>query len=398
MKRVLFVDDEPNVLDGLRRMLRQQRGEWEMGFVSGGEEALEIMEKTPYDVVVSDLRMPDLPGGELLKQIKERFPNTVRIVLSGTADLDSLVRMSDVVHQFLTKPCEPDVLVATVKRASAVPDLLASENIKKLVGRLEFLPALPSIFGELTQELDSPDASLKKVAAIISKDIALTAKVMQFVNSAYFGPPRHIAQLDKAVGMLGLKAIKAITLSVHVFSQIQLKGDKKSLWEDLWEHSLRVGSSAKAIVKMENGDEKTQEYALVAGLLHDIGILVLASELPTEYQKVLEKAQGSRLTTAEKELIGASHPEIGAYLMFLWGLPNPIVEAIAFHHSPSSSFAKEFTPLTAVHVADNLEMGMRLKEGHPLGRTYLAKLGLMERLPDWQAMCQQLWEQSGDFN
>jgi DNA-binding NtrC family response regulator len=120
--RILFVDDEPKVLEALRRMLRKQRPEWDMEFVSGGSQALEQMARSPFDVVVSDIRMPGMDGTQLLTEIRERYPHTVRIILSGQYDGQALLGAVRVAHHHLNKPCDPDTLTATVQQACRLRD------------------------------------------------------------------------------------------------------------------------------------------------------------------------------------------------------------------------------------------------------------------------------------
>jgi response regulator RpfG family c-di-GMP phosphodiesterase len=389
-RRVLFVDDEPNVLQGLERMLHPLRHEWEMAFVESGAEALDLLARQTFDVVVSDMRMPGMNGAELLSEVRKRCPQTVRIVLSGHSNRDMILQSVDAAHQYLAKPCDAQALKATVMRACALRDILGDPGLKTLVSQLRTLPSLPTLYAQVVEELNSPEASMHRVGAIISKDVGMTAKILQLVNSAFFGLPRHVANPAQAAALLGLETVKALVLSVEVFSQLDLSALPELSMDELLEHSVRAGSAAKAIAQSEKQEAKVVDDAFMAGILHDAGKLILAANSPREYQRALSMAakRGVALCEAEREVFGATHAEVGAYLMGLWGLPDPIVEALAFHHSPSKSMAQTFTLLTAVHVANAL---LHEADGEHDGVTrggvdlnYLAAIGLTDRLPSWR--------------
>ncbi len=261
-------------------MLRSMRHEWEMSFAENGAQALQILGERPFDVIVSDMRMPGMDGAELLKRVMERFPQIVRIILSGQSEQESIIRAMSCTHQFLSKPCDPELLKATVSRAFALRDLLANETLKQLVLQIQSLPSLPSIYVELTEALQSPDASTKQIAEIISKDVAMTAKILQLVNSAFFGLRERVSNPAQATTLLGLETIRALALSVNVFCQFDEKELPDFSLSELWSHSLTVGTLAKAICKSNSRESKMCDEALVAGFLHDAGTLVLAANLP----------------------------------------------------------------------------------------------------------------------
>ncbi len=394
MRKILFVDDEPKVLQGLQRMLRPMRHEWEMSFAENGGQALEVLHEKPFDVIVSDMRMPGMDGAELLKRVMEQFPQMVRIILSGQSEQEMILRAMRCTHQFLSKPCDPELLKATVSRAFALRDLLADETLKQLVLRIQSLPSLPSIYVELTQALQSPDTSIKSIAEIVSRDVAMTAKILQLVNSAFFGLREPVSSPAQATSLLGLETIRALALSVQVFSQFDQAILPDFSLSALWSHSLNVGRLSKEICKSASRDRKMCDEALVAGLMHDTGKLVLAGNLPKQYAEALTLARQERiaLEQAEQSVFGAGHSSVGAYLLGLWGMPDSTVEAVAFHHQPSQCLSQSFSVLTAVHVANSLDheqsAGADAALPSPLEEDYLARLGLTEGLSSWREILQ----------
>jgi len=391
MKRILFVDDEPRVLDGLRRMLRPLRREWHMSFAQSGREALEILAAEPCDVIVSDMRMPGMDGVALLGEVMRRHPGTVRIALSGHAEMEMLLESVRAAHQYLAKPCDTQTLKTTVERACALRELLTGGDLTAMIGRLDSLPSLPALYMEIMQELGTQEASINRVGQIIEQDLGMTAKILQVVNSAFFGLRRHVTCPSQAASLLGLDVIRSLVLTTQVFSQFDNLGAALEL-EALWSHSIQVGTLAKAIAAAQGVDGKSRDHSLMAGMLHDVGKLVLADQHPGRYASVVVVAgrEGLEDWQAEQDEFGCTHMEIGAYLLGLWGLPNPIVEAVAFHHRPHTSAGLGFTPLSAVHVANVLlrHGGVAPGDGEatPLDRDYLERLGVQEQVPVWEGV------------
>jgi len=390
--RVLFVDDQPNVLAGLRRMLRGLRDEWEMQFAESGEEALALMAESPFDVIVSDMRMPGMDGVQLLTETMTRYPGTVRIILSGQADQASVLRAVTPAHQYLSKPCDAETLKATVARACSLRDTLRQEPLIRLVSQVTTLPSLPHVYTKLLEELQSEDASVRGVAELIAQDVGMTAKLMQMVNSSFFGIPRRIESPTQAAALLGLNVLKPLVLSASIFSQFHADGLQGFSVDTLMEHSLAVSHLAQQIARSHSENKELEEDALLAGLLHDVGQLLLVANLQEQYCKTLALALEKEISLcdAELECLGASHADVGAYLLGLWGLPGSIVEAVAFHHQPIKCMADGFGPLTAVHVANILvnetQPSCGITYSLDIDVDYLEHLGVADQLPTWRDM------------
>ncbi len=354
-KKVLFVDDEPNVLMGLRRMLRPLRNQWDMSFAESGSAALDAMAEQGFDVVVSDMRMPEMDGAELLGRVKDKYPNTVRIVLSGQAHKETILRSIGPSHQYLAKPCDAETLRTTVARACALRETIDLDG-SSVVGKIEKLPSLPSVYHELIEVLQSDDGCLADVAKLIEQDPGITAKILQIVNSAYFGVRRQISSTRQAVSLLGLDNIRSLVLFDKIFAQIDQESLSQTLLEQLWGHGLVVGKLCQEIVFSRKADKQDADDALTAGLLHDCGKIVLVDNLGKPYRKLLNRFpnEEAKLYEAELQEFGTSHAEIGAYLLGLWGLPDPIVEAVAFHHRPGACLSQALSTLTVVHMANGI--------------------------------------------
>jgi HD-like signal output (HDOD) protein len=393
MKNLLFVDDEPRILQGLQRQLYSVRNEWKMDFCDSGAKALEFLAASPVDVIVTDMMMPGMDGAQLLTEVMNRYPNTVRVVLSGHADRESVLRLVGPAHQYLSKPCDADELRGAISRAFALRDLLANEQLKQLATRLRSLPTLPTLHAQLTQELRKEDPSLENVAQIIARDMGMTSKILQLVNSAFFGLPQPLASPQEAVMYLGMATVRALVLSIQVFSQFDQRIVKHFSIDGLAQHCWTTGIMARRIAEFEHCPGKVDDQCFLAGLLHDVGQLILASGLPEEYAQVLEAArvEGKGLLEAEQAQFGATHAEVGAYLLGLWGLPNPIIEAVALHHRPGDAPVKGFSPLVAVYVASSFAHERSNSHCHApenqIDEACLVKVGLGGKLEAWRNHC-----------
>lgn len=402
MKRIIFVDDEPRVLQGLQRMLRPLRHEWDMAFMESGKEVLDTLAERPVNVVVSDLQMPGMDGTALFAEIRQRHPEVVRIVLSGHLSKGTTRRAVGVAHQYVSKPCDAEILKRTINRAFGLRTLLDDESLTRLLAQTQSLPSLPSLYAEIIAELQKPNMSIKKVGEIISKDAAMTAKVLQLVNSAFFGLPRHVSGPAQAAILLGTDTIQALALGLGIFSEFKKPSVSALKLEPLWKHTVQTAALAKKIAIAETAEREVADDALMAGVLHDVGKLVLAQNFPKRYDQATQRAREKRIgqVDAEREVFGATHGEVGAYLLGLWGLPDPIVEAVAFHHCPAKAMEIALSPLTAVHAANILEHnqnGAQKDNGlSQLDLHYLSDLGLADRIPAWQDICKKVFDEGSD--
>jgi putative nucleotidyltransferase with HDIG domain len=379
--RIVFVDDEPNILQAMGRSLHGMRNEWNMEFLSSGAAALQSLAKAPADVIVSDMRMPGMDGWHLLAEVKKLYPQTVRLVLSGHADPSSVMLAVGTAQRYLAKPCEGGSLKAAIVQTQMLRQLLSSDRLALLVGEVGMLPSAPTAFQEILVCLQNPAASLTDAAQIIARDAAMTANIMKLVNSAFFGSRRPITTIDRAVAYLGMDTLGALVLGHSVFQSGVATGVAGFSLERLWQHSEQTAAAARAIALSENLSAAKADEAFLAGVLHDVGKVVFATKAAAR-----SNDPGDAGAVAQME---AHHAEVGAYLLGLWGFPNSIVEAVAFHHTPSEVSEPGFGLAGIVHVADRL-VHLRTENRSAsidtgLQPRYLEDLGLDHCLPKWSA-------------
>jgi len=370
MIRILFVDDDVNVLQAMTRALHCMRNEWSMEFVSSGSAALQSLAKTPADVIVSDMRMPGMDGWQLLAEVKNLYPQTVRLVLSGYAEPGAIMRLVGTAHQYIAKPGERQSLKTAIAQTQLMRRLLSSSETAQRVGNVGTLPSFPKAFQEISTCLREPNATVADAARIITRDVAMTANVMKLVNSAFFGARRQISSVDRAVAFLGFDTLSALALGHGLFQT------GSSATEALWQHSLKTAMTAKAIALKQQLPVLRVEEAFLSGMLHDIGRLVLAVPDDT--------ASGEDATE-----VTAHHAEAGGYLLGLWAFPSHIVSAVAQHHTPHLRADPGLDLTVLVHIADRLVQWQG--EGSPTAEELGIEAGLLEslqlsdRLPQWVA-------------
>lgn len=352
MRRILFVDDEPLVLDGLRRMMHRWRDEWDLHFALGGEAALQSVLAEPFDVVLTDMRMPGIDGAQLLQEVAARTPATIRIVLTGQTDEAAAVRAMPVAHQFLMKPCDPATLRQVISRTLSLRDRLADVALRSFAGQVETLPSVPTTYLALGRALGNTASSINDIAAIIERDPALAAKVLQLVNSSFFGQRREVSSVRQACALLGTGLMRNLALAQEAFAPHTWRATPGLSLQDEGGHAVAVAKVACAM----QVTAATAEAAVAAGLLHDIGKVLIASRPESPYALDWRRCQAEQLPfyEVERARCGVSHAEVGAYLLGLWGLPHGVVEAVAFHHAPGLVLEGDRRVLAAVHVADAL--------------------------------------------
>ncbi len=353
-KSVLFVDDEENVVSALKRMLYPYRKEWDLNFAKSGEEALELLSNKKVNIVVSDIRMPQMSGDKLLREIQKKYPEIIRVTLSGYAEDSTTLHTARVAHQSIAKPAEPEEIINTLKNAFKLREYLQNENLQKLVNGIDQLPSLPEIYLELENEIASNNVSMNKVSGIISKDPLITAKILQLTNSAFFGLPLRVNNINQAVNFLGINLIKNLILTINLFKLLDENNPNLKHYQEIWRHSNKVAVLSKRIAEIKDCKKLIKDDLFLAGLLHDIGKLILIEQFGNYYDDVKQKMESENISyiEAENSILKTNHALLGAYLLGVWGIPDPIVEAIAFHHDEIVTGSRELKETEIIKIAN----------------------------------------------
>jgi HD-like signal output (HDOD) protein len=389
-KRILLVGQDQPLWHEFELEAQAADSSWAVEIARSAPEARALLGRFNFVAAVADVQLADSNGLDLLDEFLRQQPKAMRIVLSDLVDTESTVKCVGRGHHHVLKPCDASMLLNAVSQSVALESWSPSEPVQSLIAQMRRVPSPPRLYFQVASEVQSSDASVEKVGEIISQDPAITAKVLQLANSALFGLRLQVANPVEAIGYIGLETTKALVLLAHTFSSFE--NVKLSVFsvESLWRHSVATGHFARRLGLLESNQHDLADQAFAAGLLHDIGKLLFAANMPGLFVEALALAreQCRRFWEVETQVLGACHSELGACLLGIWGLPTSLVEAVALHHHPNRAFQAQFSPLTAVHVANvlahelNPEQSLTIPD--QVEQEYLAACGLTERLETWR--------------
>lgn len=389
-RRILFVDDEPRVMYGLRYMLHTMNKEWDMEFVTGSAKALDAMEKQPFELIVADMLMPEMYGGDLLEEIRVRYPGTVRFILSGYSNKEMIIRSFGATHQYLAKPCNADILKGMVAQVLYLHGLLPEKALRTSILDLKTLATHKENRKRLLRAVSADEVSTEEISAIIRADVAMTAVILHFVNSAFFGLRHKIENIEHAVATLGIETIRDMFLEGDVLDAFSDEDTREFDIAALHERSVAIGARAGRIMKHMGQEGKPVSDAVMAGMLHGVGRIALPLCSRDPYAEVVGKQREGNIPPAEAEraVLGASYAEAGGYLLGLWGLPDEMWEAVYYHLRPGDCPNATISPLTAVHAAVCIEAEKTLGADHTacptLDSEYLDRLGVGDMAAEWR--------------
>lgn len=347
--KVLFVDDESLILEGIQRSLYET--EWDIHCAASGEEALQFLANNAVDVVVSDMRMPNMDGAQLLKEVCALYPHTFRIILSGQAENSATLEASLYAHQWRNKPCDTNVLIELLNEIEQTRNAFPNAEIRNAISGLKSIASPPAIFLKIQEAINSKNSNVDEVARIIASDLALSAKILHLANSAFFSRGGQVDSVDKAILRLGQDVICNVVLMLESFSSPVCTNRK--FIEDIQAYSYIISQTVSKMVP-----KHLKSSAQLAGLLHDVGKILLMQILPDRSDELShyygEEDGQSNSIYVERNRFNADHAQVGAYLIQLWGFSLTVVEGILYHHNLERIQDKEFNISAAIYIADCL--------------------------------------------
>ncbi|MDD2761498.1 MAG: response regulator [Methylomonas sp.] len=403
-KNILFVDDNENVVSGIQRQLRPYRDQWQLFFANSGAQALIMLAQHPIDLIVCDMLLPEMRGDDLLKKVSELYPATVRMILSGYADEENLKSGLEVAHQYLSKPCNAETLREAISQIFKIQTCVRNPRIIEGVGDPNKLPSLPKIYQELNAAIKKENTTTQDLADIFARDMVLSAKLLQLVNSPYFGLNRTVSNLSEAINLIGIKKLNNLVISAHVKSAFPLKDQELERFMQLiWQDAGRVAELARLIALTEDQQDDRPDQAYLGGLLHNIGLLIFLSHGDNQLKALLEQVKNTDIPLVELEMqiFGFTRFEAAAYLLSLWKIPPRIIEAILLQNSPNETDYDGINALTAVHAAACL-LRPEFSQGYErlfdmtLDTDYLQRINKLDRLSAWQVLADRVRNQFSD--
>ncbi|NDV25564.1 response regulator [Desulfovibrio sp. JC010] len=396
-KNILFIDADKSQLESLDNELTAMKKRWAIQFASTAEEAMDLLRTYPFDVIASDFCVEGFKDYELLEEIKSRQPGSIRFIISETINSENCLEFMNYAHQFVTKPYVGTELVSKIKKSLRLKNIFLNERAAKGVASIEDLPSLPDLYLTLEKELRKEDVVISDIGKLIGEDMGMTAGLLKLVNSPFFGLYSKVTKPEQAATLLGLDNLKGLVLGIHLFNSTKEVNIDFSIAE-LGRHCQYTALMARAIVKAEGGSNELAEHTFLAGFMHDIGKLVLATSYTDEYSTILSIVRDANIPIqeAEKDILGFTHAEVGAYLLAIWGFDEDVIEAIYCHHEPQRLGSTDLSPAVAVHVANSFDHELRVKNSdyapHLLAADWLEQNDFGPKLPEWLQICAELME------
>ena len=388
--RVLFCDPSGSFMNWTADMKRAGCN-WDIERFDNLQAGLQMLASRRYDAIV--VAAPATPDREVgyLRQVMQAAPHCVRVLFTPVLSSNYLVKALDVVHRVCLNSNSFEETVALVDQAIASNRMLSHEKVRRSMAAFKQLPSPPSIFHELTRQLNSERTTSEHISNVVAKDPALTARLLRIVNSSYFGLRNPVSNIQQAVTLIGTRTLRGLALAGHFGRHYkEAKGWGLFSLEALQARSLMVARLAQTLAKVATKDPLVRDQAFLAGLLLDIGMVMLATEQGEAYTKIFGYAAKHQqsLDLVEMKAFGVTHAQLGANLLTQWNLPPMVVDAVLYHHRPGDYFQNGLTPMAIAHAADALlpplEARVDVRINAELDREFLIRAGLDELLPKWK--------------
>ncbi len=351
--QVIFVETQGRILEGLRTKLASAHPEWRILLSVDSAAALELILQRSVSIVLANFGDDRCGCEDFFRTIKNNTPEVIRMGLLHDIHKEALANSLEYAHECIAAHCDPKQFEAVISRGLSVWERTRKNpRLAALISDLHTLPTTPALYFDIRDELESPNGTAQSVAQIIARDPAIAAKLLKVANSGFYAMPRTISDLYETINLLGMDMVLAIVLSAHLYDQLPLPGLNLDV---LWVHSIAVATLAKKIALEEGGDRAMASTCGIAGLLHDLGTLMFLANVPQSYYSMVRRSGGDERVLLEMELeqFGVGHPELGAHILSLWGLPEDVVQAVAYHHvEDRQSFMDATLPIKAVCIAE----------------------------------------------
>lgn len=352
--KILIVDDEPKVYQGLKRLLWTEQSTWDVHYATDGTQGLALLSGSPIDVIISDYKMPLMDGSAFLTHVATKYPQVIRIVLSGECDRCAAMDLVQTAHLFLSKPTDSKRLIDFIERGIRLKDILHNPDIAKVLTGMKTIPSLGDTFIKLDRLLNNENTHVNQLVEIISEDPSLIAKILQISNSAFFNVHWNVTNLTQAINVIGYDVLKSLVLTHGLMRQSSINKVGTLNLKQVADESVQVALLARQLAQCTTKDAKLAEDAFISAVLSKVGVIITAQSFENQMRKIIALAAEKDITydQAEREVFGCNHAEICAFLLAIWGLPASIIEAVGFHLKPSNSSAcKELPLLQCTHAA-----------------------------------------------
>lgn len=369
--------------------------QWDTRVVCNGDEVIKLLQGNQCDLVFASMQLDDMKGKELLQKISKKHTSVVRYILADHIDTGVMLDTESLVHQYIVTSIETENLKGLINNSLGLRKLFVDKKLIARISSIDSLPSPPKLYNRIVSKLKGENTSINDVAELIGKDMGISTKLFKMVNSAYFGLNNPVENINNAISVLGLETVKSIVFSAGVFEQFDGGGVGVFSFDKLYASSVKVGAQARLICHMMGFPNSVTDESLMAGMLHNVGKLIMLKEFYKEFEQAVELSNEKSipLYQAERKIIGTDDAKMGAFLLSLWGMPDSLLKAIAFHCNPSEAPSQQLDTLATVHLAyafdhndrNNLRLKDLISEKSAINMEYVKRLGLQDNLQD---LCQ----------
>ncbi len=383
--RVLFVDDDARMLSGIRRLLTLQT-DWEIFFAENGPEALELLNRNPLDIVISDMRMKGMDGAVLLDKIRHSYPDIVRIILSGQTSQQKLIEAIDRIHYYIPKPYDLGHLTDSIDTIHQMRNSLKNPEYRHMVANQTALPVVPSVYHKLLEQINSDHPDKQCLSQILRSDIGLLCGLLHIAGAGFSIQAAESAGLSSILARYDIGFLRELVQQGSIFKPMEGNSIFIEYLNQINRHSVRITSLAVSLARIDGLSPSQLRLLELFTTLHDVGKLILLDNRPEELRTILAPltVAGHVGRQAETEQFGISHSELGAYLLSIWGFPRKIVESVYWHHSPQ--ILRDSLPVRYLAIAETMLAATSDAD------SLLKKIGQHvspEKLAQWMQLYQQ---------
>jgi len=389
MKRSIYVvDDQSAVLDTAVLILRGIDPQWEITGFSDPLAALAAVKAKAPDLILTDQLMPGMHGSQLLEEVRNIAPATIRVIMSGYVSLSKLTLITSA-HQYIAKPFDIAKLRELVRRSFAAQERMANKGLQSMAASLRSIPSLPQVYQSLLAELRDARAPGSAIAHMVADDAGLSIKVLQLANSPLFGQGYFITNPTDAVMCLGTEMISSIVLSQSLFRHYENLAHEELDPPRVWGHCWETAYIAQHLCRQKRLPRRKAEEAFLAGLLHEAGRYILVDNFPDQFAAACRSARQAKspLSPCLLETFQATPTQLTAYLMELWGMPDEVITALSLQDNPQQEQGGAFSLTSALYIADHIAARKVPPDDfvlEPWNTDYLLARGCKDDIARWE--------------
>lgn len=360
---------------------------WSVNIADNTKDAVDFVRGNDIDVIICDDEVADSKGLDVISSCSHERPGVLSFLRkSNSPTKEESIALSEKKVFVLPENLEEEGIYSHISRRVLLKSLSENLNLLSVIRKMKKMPTIPQLYHQITRELRKEDGSIEFVAGLISKEPSMATRILKAVNSPAYVLGYEITEVVHALLFLGKEATQAQILADSVFNSYPNQSVAGLNLQEVWKHSINVSAIARRISMSIDSNKKSAEIACTAGVVHDLGKVLMATNLPDHYQQAVNYAKEERvpLVQAEEKVFGTNHAQVAASLMGLWSIPFRILNSVAYHHNPTGTMKKPPTSAMALYIADGFENAKSKNVlGQNIDENIIEDWGFTDQFEDW---------------